>query len=247
MRFRGAMAAFLLAMTFLIPAVPAASQTVTSDQILELFDRAALGGRDRINGQVYRWQGAATVRFTGAAAVRHLDWTRNQLADLSALTGLDLQVVDTIGADILVVFVDRFDDVLSGRYNALIDEFVAGPERREALLAGFRKAGAVCAGQIVATGSTLSGGIVLIPRDQLSPVVRSCISAQLSRVMGLPFAAPENAISVLASGSPYSHTTVLDKLVLRLLYHPRMKAGLGREDALTIARSVMPELLTSPN
>lgn len=247
MKLRGAIAAVLLAITFFAPPVQASSEAVTSERLLALFDATALGGSARENGRVFRWQAPVTVRFTGAGAVRHLAWADDQLAELSALSGLDLQRVDTIGADILVVFVDSFENVLEGKYNQLLDGFVAGPERREALLAGFRAAGAVCAGQVVATGSRLSGGIVLIPRDQLSPVVRSCISAQLSRVMGLPFAATDDVPSVLAAATPHSHLTEHDRLVLRLLYHPRMKAGLNRADALTIARSVMPELLTSRN
>lgn len=227
------------------PLNEAGAQDVDADELLAVFDAVALGGPDNDQGRIYRWKDGISVRFTGAAAVRHLEWAENQLLELQQLSGLDIRREDSIGADLLVVFVGTFDEVLEGLYNDLIDEFVAGPERRTALLSGFRDADAVCAGQIVASGSRLSGGIVFIPRDQLSPVVRSCISAQFARVMGLPFAAPEHIPSALAAASPYAHLTRLDQALLRLLYHPRMKAGLARDDALTIARSVSPELLTS--
>ena len=241
----GIAALLVFAMFTAVQPKSSAAQDVDAEDLIRLFDAVALGGSGNEQGRVFKWRSDVSVRFTGVAAVRHVGWAEAQLDELGSLTGLTLSREDSIGADLLVVFVNTFDDVLEGRYNQLIDQFVAGEERRTALLDGFREAGAVCAGQVVATGNRLTSGIVFVPRDQLAPVVRSCISAQFARVMGLPFAASERTDSALAESSPHSHLTTLDRALLRLLYHPRMKAGLSRTDALTIARSVLPELLTS--
>jgi len=33
--------------------------------------------------------------------------------------------------------------------------------------------------------------------------------------------------------------------MLLMLYHPRMRAGITRDDARTVARSILPEILTA--
>ena len=76
---------------------------------------------------------------------------------------------DSIGADLLVVFVNTFDDVLEGRYNQLIDQFVAGEERRTALLDGFREAGAVCAGQVALQRVKMKFTTQTLPRRSALP------------------------------------------------------------------------------
>ncbi|WP_416897852.1 MAG: DUF2927 domain-containing protein [Minwuia sp.] len=219
-----------------------AAQVLPEADISAAFDQAAFGPGSRDDARVYRWRGPVRVRHIGPAAPRHLAWVRDQIAELSELTGLDIEETAGIDSDLSVVFVPTFQSVLDGDYNELLDQFTATTERRDALLEGFRRTEAVCAGQITAQGNELESGIVFIPRDQLSPVIHSCISAQLARMMGLPFALPPEAPSVLAAYSPHSHLTGLDRTLLRLLYHPRMTAGTPRDDAMTITRSVMTSL-----
>lgn len=221
----------------------AKAQESSGAEALRVFETAAFGDSVQLVSALYRWEGGVTVRFTGTAAVRHRAWAEEQLEELRELSGLDLRRIDQIGADILVVFVEGFEQVTAGKYNDLLDRFVAGAGRRDALLEGFRRAETVCAGQVVARGNVLTGGIVFIPRDQMAPVVRSCISAQITRLLGLPFAVPDDARSVLAINSPHAHLTRPDRLAIQLLYHPRMRAGMSREDAATVARSVLPEIL----
>lgn len=222
---------------------PAVAQESAGSEALRVFETAAFGDPARTDSTLYRWANGVTLRFTGTAAVRHQAWAEEQIGELRDLTGLDLRRIDRIGADILVVFVESFEQVTDGDYNDLLDRFVVGAERRDALLEGFRQADTVCAGQVVARGNVLTGGIVFIPRDQMAPVVRSCISAQLTRLLGLPFAVPAEMRSVLAVNSPHAHLTGPDRLALQLLYHPRMRAGMSRADAATVARSVLPEIL----
>ncbi len=185
------------------------------------------------------------MRFVGRAALTHHRWAEEQLAELSALSGRNISRIDGIGADIVLVFVPSFQDVTDGKYNELLDRFAINAERRDYLLQSYRDSDAVCAGQVNARGNRLIGGIVFVPVDQLAPVIRSCISAQLTRLMGLPFAAGDGVASTLSVGSPHSHLTELDRLMLRLLYDPRMKPGMSRKNAGTIARSVLPSVRAS--
>jgi len=233
----------LLVVAAALPFSGQADDGLSTEDVLAAFDQAALGPADREGAQLYRWQKDVSVRFVGQTTSRQQAWAEAQLAEFEAATGQTVQRIDSIGADVLVVFVASFDDVLDGQYNDLLDRFALNDARRDQLLEGYRQSEAVCAGQINARGNGLSGGIVFIPTDQLSPVVHACIAAQMSRVMGLPFAVDANVRSALASDSPHSHLTRLDRVMLRLLYDPRMKSGMSRRNALTIARSVLPSVM----
>lgn len=221
---------------------PAAAQPVSDRVIEDAFDIAAFGPPARAEASLYRWDGAVRFRLTGETEGRYRGWVEAQLATLSTLSGLDLRPVDTIDADVVIVFVPSFRAVVDGTYNDLLDRYVAGPERRDGLLAGYRQSGAVCAGQVNARGSNLVGGIIFIPLDRMAPVVQACIASQLTRVIGLPFALPQDVPSALATDSPWSHLSDLDRMLVRMLYHPRMTAGLKRADARIVARSILPEI-----
>lgn len=223
------------------------AQSEADRDLVHTFETAALGPTSQSHATIYRWDGAVRVRLVGQAPLAYRDWVRQHLATLGRLTELDIQLIDSIDADIVVAFVPSFRNVLDGNYNGILDRYVADAERRESLLSGYRAANAVCAGQVNARGSRLVEAIVFVPLDRMAPVVHSCIASQLSRVMGLPFAVPENVPSVLATDSPYSHLAPLDRLLLRMLYHPRMQPGLDREDAVIVATSILPELRAEEN
>lgn len=218
--------------------------SLSGTQILDAFDTAAFGPADRPDPHLYRWPTGAqvTVRMTGDAPARFRQWAEEQIARLSVLTGLRISITQGIGADVIIAFVPRFDEVLDGRYNDLLDRFVASVSRRDSLLSGYRAAGAVCAGQVNARGTHLAEAIVFIPIDRMAPVTHACIASQLSRIMGLPFALPGDQPSTLASDSPHAHLTELDRTMLRMLYHPRMRAGITRSDARIVAVSILPEM-----
>ena len=235
----------LFAMATVAPAQDrAADAPLPRGLVLQAFDEAAFGPADRPDPHLYRWPTArpVTVRMTGDAPTRFLLWTEQQIAELAALTGLQITTSNAIGADVIVAFVPDFDAVLQGRYNDLLDRFVASTSRRDNLLAGYRAAGAVCAGQVNARGSDMAEAIVFIPTNLMAPVAHACIASQLSRILGLPFALPDGSPSTLATDSPYAHLTALDRVMLQMLYHPRMRAGVTRQDAHTVALSIVSEI-----
>jgi Protein of unknown function (DUF2927) len=222
----------------------AGTASLSGTQILDAFDTAAFGPADRPDPHLYRWSNdkPVTVRMTGDAPARFRQWTEAQIERLAALTGLQISTTQGIGADVIIAFVPRFDEVLDGHYNDLLDRFVASDSRRDSLLSGYRAAGAVCAGQVNARGTHLAEAIVFIPIDRMAPVAHACIVSQLSRIMGLPFALPGDQPSTLAIDSPHAHLTELDHTMLRMLYHPRMRAGITRSDARIVALSILPEM-----
>lgn len=247
----------VLAAAFMLATVPAEAQTrtsasesgavLTNAEMLTAFDGAAFGPADRTDPRLYRWPTgqSISVRMIGSSPAPYRGWVTGHLTALADLTGLDIRETDGIGADVIVAFVPNFSDVLDGRYNDLLDRFVATGDRRDGLLKGYRAARAVCAGQVNARGSDMAEAIVFVPTDHMPPVVHACIAAQISRILGLPFALPQGVPSTLASASPFAHLTELDRIMLLMLYHPRMQAGITRVDARTVARSILPEILSA--
>ncbi len=254
---RNVLPGLMLAAALVVWSAPGAAQTttnvsesgavLTNAEILTAFDIAAFGPADRTDPHLYRWPAgkAITVRTIGSSPASYRQWVTAHLAALSDLTGLDIQTTDGIGADVIIAFVPSFGEVLEGRYNHLLDRFVATGDRRDELLTGYRAARAVCAGQVNARGSAMAEAIVFVPTDPMPPVVHACIAAQVSRILGLPFALPQGTPSTLAIASPFAHLTELDRIMLLMLYHPRMRAGITRDDARTVARSILPEILTA--
>ena len=218
--------ALVLLAACLLPAAADARSSLGDREIAAAFDVAAFGPESRTDASLYRWDGPVRFRVTGESPGPYRDWVETQLAELSTVSGLDLRRVDTIDADVVVVFVPSFRAVTDGAYNDLLDRYVSGADRRQSLLAGYLRSGAVCAGQVNARGASLVGGIVFIPLDRMAPVVHACIASQLARIIGLPFALPAGMPSALATDSPWSHLSELDHMLVRMLYHPRMSAGL---------------------
>lgn len=234
----------LIAMTLLAGGTRA--QNVSeARRILNLYDALALGGAEA-DGKVYRWKRPVRVRVVGSPSGLYRRWASNVVSGLADATGHSLQMSEVLSAEILLLFVPSMSAVLDGQHNTLLDRYFQDHDARDRLFGQFRQDRAVCGGKLNAIGNELVEAVVLVPEDRLPPVVHACLSAQLARAMGLPHKSDADANSVMAERSPHSHLTGDDKMVLSLLYHPRMMAGLSRQEALTIAESIMPDLRPVP-
>ena len=74
------------------------------------------------------------------------------------------------------------------------------------------------------------------------PAGRPRIVEETTQSMGLPNDYKEVYPSVFNDSSRLDDLTEHDILLLRLLYDPRMKAGMKRDEALAVAREILPEL-----
>jgi len=157
---RNVLPGLMLAAALVVWSAPGAAQpptnvsdsgaVLTNAEILTALDIAACGPADRTDPHLYRWPAgkAITVRTIGSSPASYRQWVTAHLAALSDLTGLDIETTDGIGAGVIIAFVPSFGDVLEGRYNDLLDRFVAPGDRRYDLLGGYRAARAVCAGAV---------------------------------------------------------------------------------------------------
>ena len=73
-------------------------------------------------------------------------------------------------------------------------------------------------------------------------MLKSCIVEETTQVMGLPNDSSDVRPSIFNDRGGLDDLSGQDVLLLRLLYDPRLKAGMTRDEALATARRILPEL-----
>ena len=90
-------------------------------------------------------------------------------------------------------------------------------------------------------GSVLAVGVVLIRSEISDEQFRACIAQEFTQVMGLPGDLDGAGDTVMDSYSALDHLTDIDKKLLTILYDPRLKPGMSRQEAMPIVRQIIAE------
>jgi len=87
----------------------------------------------------------------------------------------------------------------------------------------------------------ITQGIVIIPVDQAQRHRKlvTCIVEEITQVMGLPNDTESVYPSIFNDKTPDDLLTGLDGLLLKLLYHPKLKAGMREQQIRPILQSVL--------
>jgi hypothetical protein len=162
------------------------------------------------------------------------------MARLARLTGLEVApAASWPEANFVVLFVSE------DRYRATIERYVARSRRH--LLPRFLTT--ACLGLLRHDRATfeIEDAVAIIPLDRARArgLVTSCIAEETTQVLGLLNDSDEVPGSLFNDQGAARDLTPLDELMLRLLYHPRLRAGMRRPEALEIAREVLPALRTA--
>jgi len=240
-RVRWMAAAAAWATAVATPSLVLAEQQTPDQEVLALLSQAAFGAdaAGPTESLLYKWETPVRVRLAGQAPERYRGWAMAQIARLAKLSGHPIAVVRDIDADVVIQFVPSFAKVLDGAYNTVLQRYVGEADRLAELLDRFRRARAVCGGQLNASGAVLQQAIVFIPLDQAPTVIHGCLAAQTLRVLGLPFAVAEGVPSVLSGDSPYSHLTDLDRRLVEIVYNKSLTVGMKQENALAAAKAAL--------
>lgn len=76
-------------------------------------------------------------------------------------------------------------------------------------------------------------------------LIRHCIAHELFH--GFGFAHSDLMPSVISSQTREEYLTIWDELMLQVLYDPRLKSGMSRQEAMPLARKILLELKTKTN
>lgn len=92
------------------------------------------------------------------------------------------------------------------------------------------------------TGSVRKA-IIVVNSERLLIRINHCLLEEMTQSLGLPNDTNFIKVSIFSDSSRRTELTPTDKLILKVLYDPRMKAGLPRDQALPIAREIIGGLM----
>lgn len=233
----------LFAVLLLLPVARAAQ--LSDEKILRHFDIIAF--RNEMyrlpDPRLHKWVGAVRVFVREDAPVdtaveRILNAQLERLADI---TELDFEKAGAeTDANFIVIFTTR------ERYaeTALKALGRTPGTHHEAVARRLPTTNCVGLYQVDEPAGRLLKATIVIPLDHVRAIgrLRRCIVEETTQSMGLPNDDNEVYPSVFNDTSRLDDLTDHDVMLLRLLYDPRMKAGMTRAAALEVARRILPEL-----
>jgi hypothetical protein len=238
-RFRGTFAALCLLAASAQAEAPGAS--ITDAAVIDAFAKIAFGNEyvaepdPRLQKwtQPIRWRSYEYLPL-GEAERAFLE---AHMARLARLTGLSIApAASWPEANFVILFVTE------DRYAATIERYVARSRRN--LLP--RLAATSCLGLLRhdRTSFEIEDAVAIIPLDRARArgLVASCIAEETTQVLGLLNDSIEVPGSLFNDRGAARDLTPLDALMVRLLYHPRLRAGMRRPEALAAAREILPAL-----
>lgn len=182
---------------------------------------------------VRKWDGPMRVAIYAKEPARYRDLVLPHLQHLRDLTGLDIALVESRSpgenAHILILGREQFyayaNEHLGAGKNPRTNSFLA------------------CYGYFMAGASgRISGAFAVMPSFIGDNEMRSCVVEEMTQLMGLPNDSFDIAPSIFNDDDEYRDLTWQDELFLRVLYDPRVKAGMGRAEFDAAARQIIAEL-----
>ncbi len=98
-----------------------------------------------------------------------------------------------------------------------------------------------CFAKFFKKGDTIKAAIAVFPAHHPKDWMRACVVEELTQVLGLPNDSTAVAPSIFNDKSRHFELTAHDRLLLRILYDPRMTIGMPRKEALRTARRIIEE------
>lgn len=226
---------------------PAAKpRPLTDDYVIKSFDLIALRSEYEPGASppLRKWRLPVRVhldirvKVPAAEAALYRRLYREHLAKLAAITGHEIGLVASRAeANVAVVF-ER-----ESRLEGVVRELVGPPARIMPIL----NSAACYASLKVAPDGAINGAVILIPPDRARSRGKlfSCIVEEITQVLGLPNDSDAVFPSIFNDRSVDQDLSELDRLLLQILYDPRMQPGMPRERALAVARTVLKDLRVS--
>ena len=208
----------------------------------DLFLKATLGGASDGDVQhVFKWNTSTlTASLIGRQLPKDLgtsiDHALMQMSLLAESAGADIKLVgDGVdGVVNLVLLVS--DDFVRDRddtFSAFLSTVFAGQyEIYDSLSSGDKP---VCQSQLfVSQDGSIDGGLALIESNEEAAGLRRCLHRTVLQTLGLRHPLPSNVDSMLNPESEREVWTSIDYLLLKLLYDPSVKHGMGKDDLAEI-------------
>ena len=91
----------------------------------------------------------------------------------------------------------------------------------------------------------ISRAVIVVNSERLLIRINHCLLEEMTQSLGLPNDSNMISPSIFSDRSRRTDLTRTDLIILKTLYDPRMKAGMAKEKALSLAREIIQELNAS--
>lgn len=243
--WRRAAAALLLAAGLPASAGSAGTIELSNAEILRNFDVIAFRNemREVTNPRVSKWIRPIRLykQFDAIISPDSEDFLDKHMDRLARLTGVGISAVTARGQANFVIIFTRREDYLKTAM-AQFDPEGGGASRE--LQARLERTHCLGIYRARESNAELVRAIVIIPVDSARKrgILRRCIVEETTQSMGLPNDSDDVYPSIFNDRSRLKDLTAHDILLLRLLYHPDLRVGMARLDALRIAKRILPRL-----
>lgn len=252
-RIRGDLALAALLLLTACAAAPPPPAEPAAQALLTDFHRAAYGTERPVLGDdgksrprrdhLAKWEIPIRAAFVGETREAYRAEARAHLADLSALTGLEIVEAAAAEANLLIFFADD-PFAAARRHRALYAQRIADARSFDALLARVEQS-ATCFGLLWGgwpSGRTIDFSVVFIRTDRGARTVKGCLVQETTQILGLMNDLEPDADSVFSDSGKQVDLTDQDRLMIRLLYDARLKPGMGWAQVEPLARAALREL-----
>lgn len=92
------------------------------------------------------------------------------------------------------------------------------------------------------TTGNISKAVIVVNSERLPIRINHCLLEEMTQSLGFPNDSDMISPSIFSDASRRTDLTRSDLMILKALYHPRMKVGMARQEALKVAGGILREL-----
>lgn len=186
--------------------------------------------------RLWRWHGELNVALVGQVSEEIRKRVSERVEVFARLAGLSASVALGLdGSESLIMHFVEPSELPPTAYAMGVSKNYAWHLEDAVCLAGF----------LARPGYHGAKGYNIITSDGGKRRVDRCIDHELSHSLGLVDHIRSIPSVLNVQGFPERFLTTGDKILLRVLYDPRLRPGISREEALSIARIIIDELVAA--
>ncbi|MEO3429113.1 DUF2927 domain-containing protein [Pelagibius sp. CAU 1746] len=243
MRKTGGGLAMAAALLLTACAAPAPPPDPAEEALLSDFRQVTYGAERPGGDRLAKWEIPIRAAFVGESEEAYREEARRHLADLGALTGLEIAEAAAGEANLLIFFADD-PFAAARRHRSLYAHRIFDTRSFDDLIARMEQS-ATCFGLLWGgwpSGRTIDFSVVFIRTGLGARTVKGCLVQETAEILGPRFGLDPDADSVFSDSGKQVDLTPRDRLFLQILYDPRLKPGMGWAEAEPLARAALREL-----
>ncbi len=241
----------LLVVAILSAARAGAAERLSNADIIRNADIIAFGNEytQRRYERVRKWRKPVVARIDGSPPAFFEDFVNQHLRDLSKITGhpaklaysarmrREKRIPRGLNAKSFNMFMLYYP---MKEMTAIVRKQLGG--KMDSSLRRLKSGASTCEAQFFKKGDEIRTAVILFPAYGDRKTLRACVVEEITQVMGLANDSNSVRPSIFNDSSQYFELTGHDRLLLRILYDPRLPVGMPRRDALRTAHTILREI-----